>query len=102
MDFSTLPSMPKESLFHLTFKLLYSYIRIKNRFWINCIKLEQLYMRNSQIKSVSSKFETWGLEKANLKVIDLSENRKMDKNSAPSLVVDQLLTRSKSSPVFAP
>ena len=61
----------------------------------NCIKLEQLYMRNSQISSVSSKFETWGLEKANLKVIDLSENRKMDKNSALSLVDYQLLTRSK-------
>ena len=59
-------------------------------------------MRNSQIKSVSSKFETWGLEKANLKVIDLSENRDMDKNSTPSLVVDQLLTRSTLSPVFVP
>ena len=37
-------------------------------------------MRNSQISSVSSKFETWGLEKANLKLIDLSDNRKMRKN----------------------
>ena len=36
-------------------------------------------MRNSQISSVSSKFETWGLEKANLKLIDLSDNRKMKK-----------------------
>jgi len=32
VDFSTLPSMPKESLFHLTFDLQYFYIRIKNRF----------------------------------------------------------------------
>ena len=36
-------------------------------------------MRNSQISSVNSKFETWGLEKANLKLIDLSDNRNVNR-----------------------
>lgn len=73
--------MPKESLFHLTFGLQYFlHSNQKSIFEKTVLKLEQLYMRNSQISSVNSKFETWGLEKANLKVIDLSENRNTDKN----------------------